>query len=109
MAGSVPDEDESILDRADQLKRPRDEALRQQRVLAWHPYLDPNWVIVTLFLMGLCFIPTGAAIHLTTPFPCSVCTCLYDHSYMLQFALSRRGPIQDFICVINQKTLFSSN
>jgi len=59
MAGSVPDEDESILDRADQLKRPRDEALRQQRVLAWHPYLDPNWVIITLFLMGLCFIPTG--------------------------------------------------
>lgn len=40
-------------------KRPRDTALRQQRMVAWHPILDPAWVICGFFLLGAVMVPTG--------------------------------------------------
>ena len=56
------DDDESVLDLADQHNRPKDVALNQQRVNAWHPILDPVWVIVALFYLGIILVPVGASI-----------------------------------------------
>ena len=59
MAGSLPDEDESVLDISEQTKRPLDLALRQQRIESWNPILDPVWVIGALCVLGLVFVPVG--------------------------------------------------
>ena len=59
MAGSIPDEDEEVLTLNDQTRRPLDTALRQQRIAAWSPYLDPWWVVATLFVLAAIFIPVG--------------------------------------------------
>lgn len=59
MAGSIPDQDESVRDIADQKNRPADTAFRQQRIRSWNPYLDPIWVICTFFAIGAIFVPTG--------------------------------------------------
>jgi hypothetical protein len=40
-------------------RQPADTALKQQRMNAWSPILDPVWVIATLFIIAACFIPTG--------------------------------------------------
>ena len=53
------DDDEDILDISEQTNRPTDDALHQQRVQAWHPILDPVWVIVGLFYLGVILVPTG--------------------------------------------------
>ena len=48
MAGadsSDVDEDESVLELSEQTNRPPDVALAQQRIPAWHPILDPEWMI----------------------------------------------------------------
>lgn len=42
-------------------RRPLDTALRQQRMKAWQPILDPFWVIVPLVIVGACFIATGGS------------------------------------------------
>ena len=60
MAGSErDDDDESILDPAEQLNRPGDTAFNQQRIEAWQPILDPRWVIMGLFYMGIIMVPVG--------------------------------------------------
>ena len=56
------DDNESVLDLADQHNRPKDIALHQQRVNAWHPILDPVWVIVALFYIGVILVPVGGCI-----------------------------------------------
>jgi len=43
-------------------KRPPDTAFRQQRLKAWQPVLTPKWVIGTFLVVGIVFIPIGAAI-----------------------------------------------
>ena len=53
------DDDEVVLDLADQTNRPDDTAVQQQRVQAWHPILDPEWVIYWFLIMALIFIPVG--------------------------------------------------
>lgn len=53
------DDDNSALDIAEQTERPPDTALHQQRVQAWHPILDPVWVIVALLYLGVILVPTG--------------------------------------------------
>lgn len=53
------DDDNSALDMAEQTERPPDTALHQQRIDAWHPILDPVWVIVALFYLGVILVPTG--------------------------------------------------
>ena len=60
MAGSIADEDEEVLPLSEQTRRPLDTALRQQRVRAWSPYLDPWWVVATLLGLGAIFVPVGA-------------------------------------------------
>lgn len=53
-----PDDDD-VLDIWEQTNRPPDKALQQQRVPAWHPILDPLWVIVALFYLGIIMVPVG--------------------------------------------------
>ena len=49
----------SVLDLAEQTQRPVDNAFNQQRVNAWHPILDPVFVIIGLFYLGVIMVPTG--------------------------------------------------
>ena len=58
-SSSMLEEDDSVLDMSEQTMRPRDNALRQQRIEAWHPILDPVWVIVALFYIGVIMVPVG--------------------------------------------------
>jgi hypothetical protein len=53
------DEDESVLDLADQINRPKDVAIQQQRVEAWHPILDPEWMIYSFLILAVILIPVG--------------------------------------------------
>lgn len=59
MAGSIPDEDEEVLTLDEQTRRPLNTALRQQRIAAWNPYLDPWWVVATFLVLAAIFIPVG--------------------------------------------------
>jgi hypothetical protein len=58
-SSNAPSDDDSALDESEQLNLPLDVALRQQRIQAWHPVLDPVWVIFALFYLGVIFVPTG--------------------------------------------------
>jgi hypothetical protein len=60
MAGSLDDDEDSVLDESEQTNRPTDTAFSQQRIQAWHPILDPVWVIIALFYLGVIMVPTGA-------------------------------------------------
>jgi hypothetical protein len=55
----MQDDDDSVVPLSEQTFRPLDTALRQQRIPAWYPVLDPWWVIVTFFVIGAILIPTG--------------------------------------------------
>jgi hypothetical protein len=56
---TVDDDDESILDESEQTMKPNDVALLQQRIAAWSPILDPMWVILGLFYLGIIMLPVG--------------------------------------------------
>lgn len=56
---SVMSDNESTVDMADQTMRPKDVAVQQQRVLAWHPILDPEWVIYSFLILAVVMIPLG--------------------------------------------------
>jgi hypothetical protein len=51
--------EDSVLDESEQTARPQDIALLQQRIQAWHPILDPKWVIAALFYLGAILVPVG--------------------------------------------------
>ena len=53
------EDDESVLSLSEQTNRPADVALHQQRIPAWYPILDPVWVIIALFYLGIIMIPVG--------------------------------------------------
>ena len=53
------DDGEPILDLVDQTNRPTDNAVQQQRIEAWHPILDPEYVIYAFLILAVIFIPTG--------------------------------------------------
>jgi hypothetical protein len=55
----LDDEDDDVLDPSEQTQRPIDCALNQQRLNAWHPILDPVFVIVALFYLGVIMVPVG--------------------------------------------------
>lgn len=55
--GEFDDDDMPPL--SEQTRRPLDTALRQQRVKAWYPVLDPWWVIGGFLVVGAIFVPTG--------------------------------------------------
>lgn len=46
----------------EQTRRPKDTALRQQRLKSWQPILHPVWVICTFFIFGIIFLPVGLKI-----------------------------------------------
>ncbi len=52
----------SIQTSRDLVNQPADTALKQQRIKAWNPILDPLYVIVGLFIIGVAFVPTGIEI-----------------------------------------------
>jgi hypothetical protein len=54
-------DDEDVLELWEQTNRPPDKALQQQRVNAWHPILDPRWVIAGLFYLGVIMVPVGTS------------------------------------------------
>uniref|UniRef100_A0A7S3PBZ4 ALA-interacting subunit n=1 Tax=Amphora coffeiformis TaxID=265554 RepID=A0A7S3PBZ4_9STRA len=58
-AASELDDDESVLEPSEQTNRPPDVAFAQQRIPAWHPILDPLWVIIALFYLGAILVPVG--------------------------------------------------
>ena len=66
MAGSIADEDEEVLGISEQTRRPVDGALKQQRIRAWSPYLDPWWVIGGFFVIAAICIPVGTLYHSST-------------------------------------------
>ena len=49
----------SIQNSRELVNQPPDTALKQQRMKAWNPILDPVYVIVGLFIIGAAFVPTG--------------------------------------------------
>jgi len=55
----VDGEEESILDESEQTMRPKDVAVQQQRVYAWHPILDPEWMIYSFLILAVVMIPVG--------------------------------------------------
>ena len=58
-AETVDDDDDSILSRSEQINRPPDTAIGQQRVKAWHPILDPEYCIYAYLFLAIIFIPVG--------------------------------------------------
>ena len=52
-------EEDSVRDLADQLNRPPDVAIQQQRIKAWHPILDPEWMIYGYLVLAVILIPLG--------------------------------------------------
>jgi hypothetical protein len=61
----VDDDDDDVLDPSEQTQRPIDNALNQQRLNAWHPVLDPVFVIVALFYLGVIMVPVGTCVHVS--------------------------------------------
>jgi hypothetical protein len=55
----VDGEEESVLEDDEQTMRPKDVAVQQQRVYAWHPILDPEWVIYSFLILAVVMIPVG--------------------------------------------------
>jgi hypothetical protein len=53
------DDEDSALPIEEQTQRPPNTALHQQRVNAWHPILDPVWVIAGLIYLGIIMVPVG--------------------------------------------------
>ena len=53
------------LDITDQKNRPEDTPINTQSINAWHPILDPNWVIVTYLILAAITIPFGTCIAKT--------------------------------------------
>jgi hypothetical protein len=52
-------DDESVLDISEQVGRPGDVAVQQQRIPAWHPILDPEWMIYSYLVLAAILIPLG--------------------------------------------------
>jgi hypothetical protein len=53
-------DDDSVLELAEQVNRPGDIDVQQQRIPAWHPILDPEWMIYSYLILAVIFIPLGA-------------------------------------------------
>jgi hypothetical protein len=49
----------SSLNGTAQTNEPPDTALKQQRMKAWNPILDPVYVIASLIIIGVAFVPVG--------------------------------------------------
>lgn len=52
-------EGEDDLPLSEQTNRPADTPIQTQTINAWHPILDPNWVIFTYLALAAIMIPFG--------------------------------------------------
>ena len=52
-------DDEDHLPLSEQTNRPEDIPIHTQTINAWHPILDPNWVIFTYLALAAIMIPFG--------------------------------------------------
>ena len=52
-------DDEDHLPLSEQTNRPSDIPIQTQTIAAWHPILDPNWVIFTYLALAAIMIPFG--------------------------------------------------
>jgi len=59
-------------------KRPGNSAFKQQRLKAWQPILTPKTVLPAFFLIGLCFLPLGIGLFITSN---GVQEILIDYTY----------------------------
>jgi hypothetical protein len=50
---------DDYLDISEQKNRPEDSPINNQSINAWHPILDPNWVIFTYLILAAIMIPFG--------------------------------------------------
>mmetsp|Transcript_27757 Transcript_27757/g.31163 ORF Transcript_27757/g.31163 Transcript_27757/m.31163 type:complete len:447 (+) Transcript_27757:70-1410(+) len=57
--GDSNDDDESVIDISKQTNRPSDIPIQQQSINAWHPILDPNWMIISYLILAVIMIPFG--------------------------------------------------
>lgn len=53
------DDAESVLDISEQINRPEDIPIQQQTINAWHPILDPNWMIFSYLILAAIMVPFG--------------------------------------------------
>ena len=58
MESSIADDD-SALPIDDQKNRPQDIRVQQQRIQAWNPILDPEWMIYAFLTVAIIMIPVG--------------------------------------------------
>ena len=61
-------DDDSALDMSEQINRPNDSSVQQQTINAWHPILDPEWMIYTYLILAVVMIPLGK-------YCCCCCCC----------------------------------
>ena len=52
-------DDDSALSLSLQKNRPQDISVQQQRIQAWHPILDPDWMVYTFLAIAIIMIPVG--------------------------------------------------
>mmetsp|Transcript_21465 Transcript_21465/g.51184 ORF Transcript_21465/g.51184 Transcript_21465/m.51184 type:complete len:407 (+) Transcript_21465:59-1279(+) len=52
-------EDDEYLDISEQKNRPEGTPIQSQTINAWHPILDPNWVIFSYLILAMIMIPFG--------------------------------------------------
>ena len=53
------DDESSAPDESELKNRPADVAVQQQRIEAWHPILDPEWMIYSFLILAIIMIPVG--------------------------------------------------
>jgi hypothetical protein len=58
---SAMTDDDTVLDVSEQVNRPGDIAVQQQRIPAWHPILDPEWMIYSYLILAVIMIPLGTS------------------------------------------------
>lgn len=58
----MTDDDESVLDISELVNSPSDNAVQQQRIPAWHPILDPEWMIYSYLILAVIMIPLGKVV-----------------------------------------------
>jgi hypothetical protein len=60
----ITDDDSTVLDISEQINRPGDIAVQQQRIPAWHPILDPEWMIYSYLILAVILIPLGECVDM---------------------------------------------
>jgi hypothetical protein len=83
---------EEYLDLVDQKNRPEDIPIHTQSINAWHPILDPNWVIVAYLILASIMIPFGKC-HLRIDSSTVVESTNLWHSFSDAFVIDGRFSV----------------